>query len=89
MIIDFLNIDTSNKLIDVRSKSDYNNKKIPGSINAPRLELLSNPNKYINKNETVYLVCDKGKVSLSCAKILNSLGYNCYSIDGGIEKILN
>ena len=89
MTIDFIDIDVNNKLIDVRNRNDFNNKSIPGSINVPRIELLSNPDNYINKNEIVYLVCDKGKVSLSCCKILDSLGYHCYSVEGGIEKILN
>ena len=88
MIISFEMIDTYNKIIDVRNSVFYLERHLPGSINVPRLKLLSNPEKYISKNEVVYLVCDGGKVSLACAKILNSRGYKCYSIEGGLEKIL-
>ena len=38
-------------------------------------------------DEKYYLICDLGKVSLSCARVLNALGYNCYSIKGGIEGL--
>ena len=51
--------------------------------------LMSSPDLYINKCDTYYLICDKGTVSLSCAKILNALGYKCYSVIGGIEGIKN
>lgn len=81
-------IDVNNKIIDIRSSLSYNKKHLHGSINIPRLMLLSNPSDYINKNEIVYLVCDEGLSSLSTARVLNALGYNCYSIEGGIEKIL-
>lgn len=82
-------INTNNKIIDIRDKNSFNKLNYPGSINIPRLVLLSNPSDYISKYETVYLICDYGKASLLTADILNKLGYNCYSIEGGIKKVLN
>ena len=87
MEIDFENVYDKSKIIDVRSPLDFANNSIPFSINIPRIKLMSNPELYINKNEKYYLICDLGKVSLSCAKVLNALGYNCYSIKGGIEGL--
>ena len=75
------------KIIDIRSSLDYNEKHILGSVNIPRIILMSNPDVYMNKDEDYYLICDKGTVSLSCANILNALGYKCYSIIGGIQNI--
>ena len=46
-----------------------------------------NDKKYINKNSKYYLLCSKGLLSNKTANILNALGYNCYSITGGIESI--
>ena len=40
-----------------------------------------------SKNNTYYIVCNKGTESLSCTKILNALGYNCYSVAGGIDDL--
>lgn len=87
MEIDFENVYDKSKIIDIRSPLDFANNSIPFSVNIPRIKLMSNPELYINKNEKYYLICDLGKVSLSCAKVLNALGYNCYSIKGGIEGL--
>ena len=46
---------------------------------------MSSPEQYLKKHITYFLICDKGKVSLICAKMLNALGYKCYSVAGGIE----
>lgn len=87
MEIDFENVYDKSKIIDIRSPLDFANNSIPFSVNIPRIKLMSNPELYINKNEKYYLICDLGRVSLSCAKVLNALGYNCYSIKGGIEGL--
>lgn len=73
-------------LIDIRDKEDYMNESINGSINIPRLKLLKDPSLYLSKNKTYYLICDLGVLSESTSKILNSLGYNCISIKGGIKE---
>ena len=72
-------------IIDIRSKMDFNKKHIKGSINIPKMLLMSNPEKYFKKDITYFLICDRGKISLICAKMLNALGYKCYSVAGGIE----
>ena len=87
MEIDFNKIKIKNNIIDIRNSYDYNINGIKGSINIPRMLLLSEYDKYIKKDEVYYLICDNGKVSLSCCRILNALGYKCYSIKGGIKSI--
>lgn len=87
--IEYKNIIDKSKIIDIRNSISYLDKNIKGSVNVPRLMLMSSPDLYINKRDTYYLICDKGTVSLSCAKILNALGYKCYSVIGGIEGIKN
>lgn len=87
MQISFENINKEDNIIDVRSKLDYDNYHVSGSVNIPRFNLLQNHESYLNKNDDYYIICDKGEVSLSCAKILNALGYHCYSIIGGIEEL--
>lgn len=88
MQIEFNNIYDKSRIIDIRSSLDYSDKHIPNSINIPRMILMTNPDLYMNKNEEYYLICDSGKISLSCAKILIALGYRCFSINGGIDNIL-
>lgn len=89
MEIDYSKIANKNNIIDIRSSLDYEEENIKESINVPKMILLSNPDKYLNKTEEFYLLCDKGTVSLPCSKILNALGYKCFSIKGGIENIKN
>lgn len=87
MQVTFDEINKNNEIIDIRTSLEYEKKHYVNSINIPRLMLLKNPQKYLNKENKYYLLCDKGKVSLSCSNILNALGYCCYSIIGGIEGL--
>lgn len=87
MQINYDDVIDKTKIIDIRNSLDFDNDHVLGSFNVPRIKLLSKPDIYMNKNDYYYLICDKGMVSLSCARILNALGYNCYSIVGGIEGI--
>ena len=75
------------KIIYIRTSIEYNKYHYPGSVNITRMILLKNPEKYINKNSKYYLLCSKGLLSNKTANILNALGYNCYSITGGIVSI--
>ncbi len=87
MQIEFNDINRNNQIIDIRNSLEFEKESIPGSINVMRLNLLRNPSNYMNKQDDYYLLCNKGEVSLSCAKILNALGYHCYSIIGGIDGL--
>lgn len=87
MLIEFNNIGDKKNIIDIRTSIEFDKYHISGSINVPRFNLLKNPQNYINKKEVFYLICNKGEVSLSCSRILNALGYHCYSIIGGIDGL--
>lgn len=87
MSISYEDIIGNNKIIDIRNSISFSEYHLNNSINIKRIELLSCPEKYIKKDETVYIICDEGTASLSTAKVLNALGYNCFSIEGGIEKV--
>ncbi len=87
MQIEYNSIINKTKIIDIRNSIDFKEYHIKESINIPRLVLMSNPQDYMNKKDSYYLICDTGKVSLSCARILNALGYKCYSVISGIEGI--
>ena len=86
MEINYYDIKNKSNIIDVRLAKEFNKNNL-GFKNIPKFTLLREPDKYLNKNEKYYLLCSTGEVSLSCAKILNALGYHCYSITGGIERI--
>lgn len=70
-------------IIDVRDKYKYNIGHIANSINIDSIELISNPSKYLNKNQKYYIYCQTGHTSKMIVEKLNSLGYNTVNIEGG------
>ena len=89
MISDFLKIPDP-KVIDIRPTQKYNDNHIPNSINVEYSKLVGNPEKYINKNDTYYIYCQKGVLSKRTVIFLRSMGYNVIDIIGGYEGyILN
>lgn len=86
MEIEYNDIDHNAFFIDLRSKEDYDLYHLENSINVSRINLLRNPDKFLCDG-TNYILCDRGIVSKSCTNILNALGYNCYSVKGGIESL--
>ncbi len=86
MQVNYYDIVNKSNIIDIRIAKEFNEYNL-GFKNIPKFVLLRNPDKYLNKNDEYYLLCDSGKISLSCAMILNALGYHCYSITGGLDEI--
>ena len=76
------------KIIDIRSRDKYSINHIPGAINIEYLELLSNPNRYLNKNDTYYLYCTSGYTSSIVVDKLNIMGFNTVNIGGGFNNYL-
>ncbi len=68
------------KLIDVRPKYEYIKKNIPGSINIPYDDLIFNHHKYLNKNESYYLICSGGVKSRKATNILSVYGYDVTNV---------
>ena len=73
-------------LIDLRSEQKFNNNHIPDSINSPYEKLISNPSKYLDKNQKYFLYCQKGITSVKVCKILAMQGYKVVNIIGGYEE---
>ena len=77
-------------LIDIRSIEKYNDNHIPRAINIPKILLVKNYFKYLDKNKVYYIYCQKGEQSIKLCKIFTSLGYKVYNVKGGYEAwVLN
>ena len=77
-------------IIDIRSIEKYNDNHVPGSVNINYNLLISNPGKYLSKDMTYYIYCQRGITSINLVEFLRRLGYRVYSIIGGYEAyILN
>ena len=84
-----MNISNSNKnIIDIRSYHRYLQGHIPGAISIESSELITYPEKYLDKEKTYYLYCDSGFRSSNIVQKLNSMGYNTVNIIGGYNNYL-
>lgn len=86
-INDLLKIDMPN-IIDIRSTEKYNDNHIPGSINIDYNLLIEYPSKYLNKNDTYYIYCQRGITSKKIVEILRYYGYIVYNVKGGYEAYI-
>ena len=72
-------------IIDIRSLEKYNDNHVPGAVNIDYNLLISNPYKYLDKNLSYYIYCQKGLTSRKVVDLLRRCGYNAFSIIGGYE----
>lgn len=70
-------------IIDIREKEDYEKEHIKGAVWIPYEKIISNPPQ--DKHEKYYLYCESGTRSIKATKKLWHMGYNVYSIIGGIQ----
>lgn len=72
-------------LLDVRTKEEYAERKIEGSINLPLQEIEKTAEVVPDKNTPVFLHCRSGKRSGKAQKILAAMGYTNVVNIGGIR----
>jgi cysteine synthase A len=71
------------KIIDVRSKEDFEHFHLPLAESYPHTEVLRLPKKSL-KNKKVFLVCPMGIKTKAIATLLRKKGVEAYSILGGL-----
>ena len=76
---------SKDNIIDIRSIEKYNDNHMPKAINIPMLLLIKFPNKYLDKNKTYYIYCQRGINSKRVCNELTKMGYNVVNIIGGYE----
>ena len=89
---DLKNILSQNKnivLLDVRSKQEYNEGHLNGSISIPYYEIESKIDKIISNKKTMIVVyCEHGTRSKNVVKKLHKFGYeNVFNLKNGLEGI--
>lgn len=73
------------ELIDIRSVEKYNSNHIPSAKNIPFEVLMLKPDRYLEKNKTYYISCQKGSRSIKACQMLTQLGYHVVNVNGGYE----
>lgn len=69
-------------LLDIRSRKEFENNSIKGSVNIPFDEISSGLSK-LPKDKPVYVLCRTGDLSEEVAEILEDRGYDVYNVEGG------
>lgn len=96
-MFDFLKKDTTNvihvndmdellgkvELIDIREPYEYNAGALKTARNIPMGTLLADPEKYMIKDKTYYIMCQSGGRSSSACRSLSANGYNVINVAGG------
>jgi rhodanese-related sulfurtransferase len=74
--------DHRENVIDIRETDEFAMKSISGVRNVPMMGLMMNPDQFMNKEETYYLMCASGgRVSAAIAE-LEPQGYKLENIGG-------
>lgn len=71
-------------LIDIREPFEVKTGTLKGAKNIPMDKLLTNPEKYLNKEKEYYIMCQSGMRSSRTSKQLSNLGYNVINVSGGM-----
>lgn len=75
-------------IIDVRTPHEFDNGKVPGSINIPVDRIASNIERIRSMKKPVVIVCESGARSNQAKNTLRSAGINKVYIGGSWESVL-
>ncbi len=70
-------------ILDVRTKGEYSNGHIRGSVNIPVDQLTNNTSRFSDKNKVIITCCASGNRSGMAKRILTSKGYTQVYNGGG------
>ena len=71
-------------IIDIREIYEFRTGSLKTANNIPMGELLAAPEKFLNKNDTYYIMCQSGMRSGNTTKILTKQGYQVVNVAGGM-----
>lgn len=76
------------ELIDIREAYEYKMGSLKTAKNIPMEKLLSNPEKYIMKNKTYYIMCQSGGRSQRTTRALKKQGFDVINVAGGMGSYM-
>lgn len=76
---------TNPNVIDLRSNVDFNSGSFKNAKNISSIGLLLNTKKFLNKQDTYYLICYSGNTSSNATMILSKKGYKVINVIGGYQ----
>lgn len=73
-------------LIDIRENYEYKSGHLPKAKNIPMDKILSEPDKYLNKDKEYYIICQSGGRSAGTSRKLKAMGFNIVNVSGGTSS---
>lgn len=70
-------------LIDIREPYEYERGSMLTATNIPMGDLLDNPAKYMDKDNTYHIMCQSGGRSAMACQMLAASGYQVIDVAGG------
>ena len=80
-------MNTNPMIIDIRDPYQYAQFHLPTAVNIPYQTLVMYPERYLNQQDTYYLICAHGGESYRACVMLEPSGYKVISILGGYSNI--
>jgi rhodanese-related sulfurtransferase len=75
-------------LLDVREKTEFEQQRIPGSINIPYAQISTNLDK-IPEDKKIIIISNTGIVAAQISSLLNACGYRTWVLREGIEGYID
>lgn len=72
------------EIIDIREDYEYKSGSLRTAKNIPMRTLLTNPEKYLAKDKTYYIICQSGSRSSKTVNYLSKQAYNVINVVGGM-----
>lgn len=72
------------ELIDIRETYEFKGGSIKTAKNIPMGNLLSEPDKFLKKNKTYYIMCQSGGRSGRATRALSKAGFQVIDVIGGM-----
>ena len=72
------------ELVDIREPYEFKGGSLRTAKNIPMGNLLSEPNKYLNKEKAYYIMCQSGGRSGRTCRALLKQGFNVINVSGGM-----
>ncbi len=70
-------------LIDIREPYEYQRGCLKTARNVPMGDLLKEPDRYLNREKTCYIMCQSGARSARTCSMLLKQGYDVVNVAGG------
>lgn len=75
-------------IIDIREPYEYRSGSLKTAKNIPMGSLINEPDRYLNKDKTYYIMCQSGGRSGRTCRVLLKQGFHVINVAGGIGSYI-